>query len=495
MKRVQAMIEFFTLLMQLGCSYKGTGLCPVYDNDQLCRPLKKYLTEFVWRQMFGLQSYCVSFMLCDLLQAINVNVDMEVNMADIGAQSSISMEDLCSKSLDKFRKSEKIPHVLVNQVTQLYWNLDFAWRKLCLIQNLQNQMFCQQNLLLRYRLISTAHYWMFEDILPATSGLKTVDRSLIVNRLAEAAQTLTSMSAALKQQRGEMSIIKTAIDHRLKWAVGANPNLMTLMNEFSHATISKDNAMDNICALTEQTLTKAMAILRYENLRSTTADAHDDDQKLLNLITRWEKICMMASCMNVITSIEEGLIELLDPEGPIDHIWLNHVAALINDIIEQIETDLSNIERSVTNLPDELQLCAHHLRNLMGTHHRIAPKVLGVINSLYQFVDKTQQDVIDDYIERHQMIKETIEELQGHIMSKDFTEEIVNASLDQIAMLVDEITVIFDGLIDVDRMLSQSIENKSKVAQLQQQESANNRADSPSRPKGQKGEIFLLFSI
>lgn len=422
---------------------------------------------------------------------------MEINMGDVGAQSTISMEDLCTKSLDKFRKTEKIPNLLVNQVTQLYWNLEFAWRKLCLIENLKNQMCSQQNLLLRYRFISTAHYWMFEDILPATSGINTIDRSVIISRLAESAQSISAFSSTIKAQRDELTKLKTSIDHRLKWAVGANPNLMTLMNEFSYATSNKDNLMDSICALADDALTKALAILRYENLRSTTADAHDDDQKFMNLITRWEKMCMMTSCVNVITPVEEGLIELLDPEGPIDPIWLIHVTALIDNMIEQIQNDIGNVEKSMSNIPDELQACTHQLRNLMATHHRIAPKVLGVINSVYQFVDQTQQAIIDDYIGRHQTITETLDDLQSHIMSKDYTEDIVNTSLKQIAVLLDEIAVIFDGLIDVDRMLSQSIENKSKVAQLQQQENVS-RADSPSRPKGQKGkeeilDIFFAF--
>lgn len=501
-RRIEAMIEFFTLLMQLGCSYKGTGMSPVYDNDQLCRPLKKYLAEFVWRKLFGLQSYCVTFMLCDLLQAINVNVDTEINMADVGAQSTTSMEDLCSKSVDKFRKSDKIPASLINQVTQLYWHLDFAWRKQCLMQNIQSQMFGQENMLLRYRLILTAHFWMFEDILPAKSGfsVKTIDRSVIMNRLADAVQTITTLLASIKQQRNELGVLKTAIDHRLKWAAGANPNLSTLMTQFSEETVGKDNFIDQIEKLVRDVLTHGMAVLRYEELRSTRCDEHEDDRKFLTLIGRWEKMCMMTSCMTVITPIEEGLIELLDPEGPIDHIWLSHVAALINDMIEQLQTEIDGVEKTLTNLPDELQSCAYHLRNLMVAHHRVAPKVLGVINSVYQFVDATQQAIIDKYIEQHQMITETIDELQSHIMSQDLTEEIVSTSLDQITVVIDEIAVIFDGLVDLDGMVSQSVDNKSRVAQLQQQEGATNRPDSPSRPKAQKGEqdtrvFFQSFTL
>lgn len=489
------MIEFFTLLMQLGCSYKGTGICPIYDNDQLCRPLKKYLIEFVWRKMFGLQSYCVSFILCELLQAININVDMEINMADVGAQSTISVEDLCSKSLERFRKTEKIPNTLTSQVTQLYWNLDFAWRKLCLIQNIQNQLFSQQNLLLRYRLILTAHFWMFEEVLPATSGfsVETIDRSSIVSRIADASQAITTLFASIKQQRNELCVLKTAIDHRLKWAVGANPNLLTLRHDFVQATSEKDNLINDICRLAETTLAKGVAILRYEHLRSTMSDAQDDDQIFMNLIGRWEKMCMVTSCTTIITPIEEGLIELLDPEGPIDHIWLSHVAALIHDMIDQIQNEIGSIEKSLKDLPDELQSCAYHLRNLMATHHRTAPKVLGVINLVYHIVDQAQQGMIDDYIVRHQTIKEIIDEIQSHIMSKDLTEDIVDTSIDQISPLVDEIVVIFDGLIDVDRMIPQPTENKSKVSQLQQQET---RPDSPSKSRAQKGKpVLMLFGV
>lgn len=504
MKRVEAMIEFFTLILQLACSFKGAGICPVYDDDQLCRPLKKYLIDFVWRKMFGLQSYCVAFILCDLLQGIDVNIDNEINMVDVGAQNMVSMEELCQKSIDTFTKKEKISHVIINQVTTLCWSLDVAWRKLCNIQNIQNQITCQQNVLLRSKLILTAHFWMFEEVLTTQTGFTVSmrNRSSIMLQLDEVTRTLTAFQSNVQRQRDELLVLTTAIKQRLKWAVGANPNLMALMNEFVAAITTKDELIDSIGLLAAIALKECASILQYEKLRVSTPEAIEEDQKFLNLVSRWEKSCMMISCMTVVTPVEEALIELLDPEGPIDNDWLNNVAALIDEMIDQVQQDISKIEKEIANSQDELQSCAYRLRNLMANHHRIAPKILILINSLYRIVDEIQKSVINQYVERHNLLQDTINELQGHVMSKDFTEELVNTSLKQIAELIDTIKTIFNDLIDVEGLLSFHSDCDKKInvlstpviAQIQHQDNIASRPSSPSKTKAQKG-IFLSKNL
>lgn len=126
------MVEFFTMILQIACSFKATGSTaqPVYEDSQLCRPLRKYLTDFVCRRMFGLQSYCMSVILTDLLHGIDVDVDSEINMVDVGAQNFVSMEELCGKSVEKYIRNERIPKIMVTQASTLCWHLDVAWRKL-----------------------------------------------------------------------------------------------------------------------------------------------------------------------------------------------------------------------------------------------------------------------------------------------------------------------------------------------------------------------------
>lgn len=499
-KKIEAMVEFFTMILQIACSFKAAGMTSVYEDGQLCRPFRKYLTDFVWRKMFGLQSYCVTVILCDLLHGIDVDVEIEINLVDVGAQNIISMEELCRKSVDKYIRNEKLPKMMVTQATTLCWSLDGAWRKLCTIQNIQNQVTCKQSTLLRSQLILTAHFWMYEEALTKQTGFKIIptrNRATILLQLDETTRTLTALQPSVQRQKNELSVLTTAINQRLKWAAGANPQLVDLMNEFLNTISSRQNIIEQISLLATATIKKSFAILQYEKLRMSTTEALDEDQKFLSLVSRWEKCCTIAqSCANIVTPVEEALIEMLDPEGPIDRMWLNNVSGLIDEMLNQSQQDISKIEREIVDSQDELQSPAYRMRALLATHNRIAPKILSLVNANYRFVDEDKKFILSDYVEKHNLMKETIAELQGHILSKDFTEELVNVTLNQTAQLLSKLKGTFNNLINVGNLLSEidKIPSPSIIAQIQQQDCSISRPNSPSKSKTPKG-IFSLTSF
>lgn len=491
-KKIKAMVEFFTMILQIACSFKAAGLNPVYEDNQLARPLRKYLTDFVWRKMFGLQSYCVAVILCDLLHGIDVDVESEINLVDVGAQNIISMEELCSKSVEKYLRNEKVPKMIVTQAKTLCWNLDGAWRKLCTIQNLQNQVNCHQNTLLRSQLILTAHFWMYEEALTKQTGfsiIPTRNRATIMLQLDETTKTLTTVKSTIQRQRDELLVLITAINQRLKWAAGANPNLVDLMNDFVSAIATRHDLIERIGLLATLTLKESSSILQYEKLRVSTTEALEEDQKFLNLVARWEKCCTLTqTSTNMVTPTEAGLIELLDPEGPIDRMWLNNVAGLIDEMVNQVQQDISKMEREIVDSQDELQSCAYRLRALMATHNRIAPKILSLVNAIYRIIDEDKKAIIGEYVDKHNLMKETVTELQGHILSKDFTEELVNVTLNQTADLMKTLKDTFNHLISVGNLTTESEKILTPtIAQIQQQDFSISRPNSPSKSKTQKG--------
>lgn len=500
-KKIEAMVEFFTMILQIACSFKAAGLNPVYEDSQLCRPLRKYLTDFVCRRMFGLQSYCVAVILCDLLHGIDVDVDIEINLVDISAQNLVFMEEMCTKSVENYLRAEKIPKILVSQATNLCWNLDVAWRKLCTVQNIQNQVQNVQNTLLRSQLILTAHFWMYEEALTKQTGFSIVptrNRATIMLQLDETTKTLTALQSTVQRQKDELLVLTTAINQRLKWAAGANPNLVDLMNEFVSAVTRRQELVERIGLLATVALKESSSILQYEKLRVSTTEALDEDQKFLNLVARWEKCCsVVQSYGTAVTPVEEALIELLDPEGPIDRSWLNSVAPLIDEMINQVQQDISTIERNIVNSQDELQSCAYRLRALMVTHNRIAPKILQLVNAIYQIIDDDKKLIVAEYVDKHNSMKETITELQGHILSKDFTEHLVKVTLNQTADLLNSLKDTFDNLINVGNLFAENEKmlTAPAIAQLQHQDCVISRPTSPSKSKTHKGIYFIFYTI
>lgn len=489
-KRVETMMEIFTLILQLACSFKGTGICPVYSDELLCRPVRKFLADFVWRQMLGLHSFTAATFMGNLIESSGINIDEEINLTDIGARNVVSMDELCGKAIETITRNGKISSVGINRATALCWNLDMTCRKFNTIQNILRQIQWHGECLSRSEHLLAAHLWMYEEAL-ATQPTFTVhtskNRAAIMHQLTEATQTLGSMKTAIQRKRGELMVLITAITQRLKWAVGANPGLNELMVQFGQSVTSKRDLMDKACLLATITLKYCTSVLHYEKLRVSTVDALEEDQRFLDLVSRWEKSCMMAqSCSTMVTPTEEALVELLDPEGPIDRAWLNNVASLIDDMTDQVQQEIGSSEKEMVTAQDDLQSCSYRLRALMTTHHRIAGKVLHLLKSLYRIVDDVAKNEITEHLDKHNALLVTLTELHGHVLSKDFTEVIVNGTLEQIADVLGDIKDIFDKLIRIDSYANESVQ-AAVIGQLQQEENCLSRPESPSRSKIQKG--------
>lgn len=499
-KRVETMIEVFTLILQLACSFKGTGICPVYNDELLCRPVRKFIADFVWRQMLGLQSFTAAIFLGNLLESNGIDIDGEINLTDIGARNVVSMDELCGKGIEMISRNAKIMSVAMNRATAMYWNLDMTWRKLNTIQNIQRQIQWQGECLNRSEHLLAAHLWMYEEALatqPTFTIQTTKNRAAIMHQLTDATQTLAALKTAIQRKRDELMVLITAIMQRLKWAVGANPDLNELMTQFSRSVTSKRDLLDKACLLAAITLKHCTSVLQYEKLRVSTVEALDEDQRFLDLVSRWEKSCMMAqSCSTMVTPTECRIGELLDPEGPIDRTWLNNVASLIDDMTDQVQQEIGSSEKEIVSAQDDLQSCAHRLRALMATHHRIAGKVLHLLKSMYRLVDDVVKNAITEHLDKHNEMLITITELHGHVLSKDFTEEIVNGILKQIAGVLGEIKEVFDKLIAIDSFANDMVRETAQppiISLLQQEENCLSRPESPLRSKNPKGQSHFNF--
>jgi PI-3-kinase-related kinase SMG-1 len=51
LKRIQAMQEFFHMATQLAAALQGMNGGAVFDEEQMARPIKKFIAEFVRKQV------------------------------------------------------------------------------------------------------------------------------------------------------------------------------------------------------------------------------------------------------------------------------------------------------------------------------------------------------------------------------------------------------------------------------------------------------------
>lgn len=447
------MIEVFTLIREITESFNGTIPPSVHSDKVLCRPIRKFTVDFVRYRMRGCQSLATTLFAVQVIQCVGLDVAAEVDSKDIGAHSLISLEELWEKVSEI--KTKKRSQRILDGITLALTNLSMAHSRVNSVRSTQHQIQYQRASLEQSEHLLTAHLMVYEEVLAAQPSftLPTLkNRLFFMHQLSDATQQLTSISTAIQRKRDELMVLTTAISQRLKWAVGANPDLNELMTEFSSNVTVKRDHMDKACLLTAITIKHCLSVMQYEKLRVTTAEAIEDDQRFLDLVSRWEKSCTMAqSCSSMVTPTEEAIVELLDPEGPIDRTWLNNVGSLIDDMTDQLQQEISNSEKEMVNAQDELQTCAYRLRALLATHHRIAGKVLHLLKSFYLFVNAQGKIEVTNRLAKHNAMLNTLAELHGHVLSKDFTEDVVNDSLHQINTVLMDIKENFDELITTSR--------------------------------------------
>lgn len=480
----------------MACAFKGSDVCSVYDDDSLSRPLRNFIANYIWRLQLGVASHSMSLVLCGFLQKIDMNIDDEVDLLDIGALSKVSLEDLCRKGVHNAIKSGDFTSRTLTHATTLCVNLDTTWRKKEIITYLQNAVCTQSETLKRRKCLLAAHYWMYEDITgnKLTAGCMDADlinRAAILVLLNNKLKTLSAWRAPLSKMRDEIASFVTAITQRLKWAVGANPGLIKLLTSFSDIVKLKCKNFDKTAELVELVVTSCNAVLYYESLRIATPEALEQDQRFLDLVSRWEKSCtMIQSCSNVVSPVEEALVELLDPEGPIDHIWLSNVADLIDDMTDQIQSHINKADKGIVMSQENLSNCAHRLRLLMGKHHRMAGEVRTLLRTTLK-VEGTHIAPIKEYLKRYKEFLDTISELHGNMLSKDFTEQVVDGTLQHISILLVAIGRIFDDLFLFENDLKDAtIPTTSENVDDKHQSLVESRSVSPATRKRKGNYIF-----
>nr|KAG5704900.1 hypothetical protein BaRGS_003883 [Batillaria attramentaria] len=78
LKRLQAMQEFFHMVTQLAAALQGLNGGAVYDDEQMAKPIKKFIAEFVRKQMIGFPSQLLGCVTCLLVESLGAPGDGDV---------------------------------------------------------------------------------------------------------------------------------------------------------------------------------------------------------------------------------------------------------------------------------------------------------------------------------------------------------------------------------------------------------------------------------
>lgn len=458
-KKLECLVQFFTECLQTACGFKGTEQGNAMNSDLHCRPVKHYIAAFVWRAVFGIGPLSTAQVIVTVMEGTAFNLHGELNKK---TKESGSLEELCKKTVNFSLNAEVYSVSLLNQASSLCITLDKTWKKRERVIQLKETIKKLKDEISTSQMLSSAHYWLHEHSLVSQQNLFSlcpVSRAGILLQFKSSLQNLAVWNQAVELHKSVLQGVTTDVLQRLKWAVGANPGLEETLIDFNARSTNHRNKCDKECLLAAVCTKYVQSLWNFEIQRFHTPDGMEKDKEFLQIISSYEQACIiLEQYSSLMTTVEEAVVELLDPEGPIDHVWLNNVHALLRNIMKQISLDITNEEKHVVTAQDKLQMHAHTLRTLMG-HHHMSSDIRALLKRAMK-LNEAHQSNIREYLIRYKLFIDTISELYTNVLSKDFTEKMVEVSLEQISMLNKMIMAVYDDLF---MFGLEELENESAV--------------------------------
>ncbi|XP_063980993.1 serine/threonine-protein kinase SMG1 [Diachasmimorpha longicaudata] len=419
-KRLQTIREFFTMCREIGNAFKGNdGSMNIYDDERLNKPVKSFTADYVSRQLLGVTSQTLAILLCFLLERAGLNVTEEIEQRDIGAESKVSLQELCRKNIDICLKSGIFTSSILGQASAFCNTFKSVWRHKQSAKVAQQSVEVTRASLQRLQIEFTAHQWLHEDCFltrPNITTLNPLNRSNFMLELQKTATTLTSLQSRLCEAREQQQNLVACVDQRLKWAAGANPALAEVMAAFGNAVLSSNDRLSHQRSLAISVANTCNSILHYEALRTKTSESITTDAHFVKLIQQWEASCLLETNLSVsVSTIEESLVELLQLENNIDVNGLMRAEKLISDAIVENENFrqknqmFHNMERM--RMKEELE----KLQQTLTEHHRLMTDVRGLLKTIVEQENiPGLQEYLAEYKAFMDSISAVVKELEPH---------------------------------------------------------------------------------
>ncbi|KAM7372511.1 hypothetical protein PAMP_009675 [Pampus punctatissimus] len=357
-------------------SATGSGVA-VVSEEQMSRPIKAFTAEFVRQMLMGLPSQALGLALCSTLSALGLDVVAQVEAKDFGAESKVSLDELCKKTVEQSLASGRVSQLLLNRATVLASSYDTAWKKVDLLRRLDGSLEAAKASLQRSQLHIAMFQWQHEDVLGPNNQPLSVSippRSVILSNMKKKLYKLSQDEGAIVAIQEKLVSLEASIEQRLKWAGGANPALAPVLQDFEitirerRAMVARENQR------TSQVTFLCSTILNFEGLRTRSPEALNMDAALFELLKRCQQTCSYAAQFNsTVSPLELQLLHRLSPvlDLPIGSSdWLSCAQRQLEEELSIERRTQEEREQQLESCGETLQLLVDSIKTILSNHNR-----------------------------------------------------------------------------------------------------------------------------
>uniref|UniRef100_A0A8C2ZRH5 non-specific serine/threonine protein kinase n=1 Tax=Cyclopterus lumpus TaxID=8103 RepID=A0A8C2ZRH5_CYCLU len=396
LKRLQTIRDFFRLCASFAqtLSGKSSGVA-VVSEEQMTRPIKAFTAEFVRQMLMGLPSQALGLALCSTLSALGLDVVAQVEAKDFGAESKVSLDDLCKTAVEQGLASGRVSQLLLNRATVLASSYDAAWKKVDLLRRLDVSLEAAKASLQRSQLHIAMFQWQHEDVLGPNNQPLSVSippRSVILGNMKKKLYKLSQDEGSIVAIQEKLASLEASIEQRLKWAGGANPALAPVLQDFEmtirerRAMVARENQR------TSQVTFLCSTILNFEGLRTRSPEALSMDAALFELLKRCQQTCSYAAQFSsTVSPLELQLLPVLDlPIGSPD--WLSCAQRQLEEELSVERRTQEEREQQLESCGEALQLLVDSIKTILSNHNR----QLADVKHLLRAMSKDEEAALAD---------------------------------------------------------------------------------------------------
>ncbi|XP_063170959.1 serine/threonine-protein kinase SMG1 [Candoia aspera] len=420
LKRLQTIKEFFRLCGTFSKTLSGinsiedqntvNGPVPMvnvktlyrnscFSEDQMAKPIKAFTADFVRQLLIGLPNQALGLTLCSFISALGVDIIAQVEAKDFGAESKVSVDDLCKKAVEHNIQIGKYSQLVMNRATVLASSYDTAWKKHDLVRRLETSISSCKTSLQRVQLHIAMFQWQHEDLLlnrPQAMTVTPPPRSAILASMKKKLHTLGQIEASIAAVQEKLAALEASIEQRLKWAGGANPALAPVLQDFDATIAERRNLVLKESQRANQVTFLCSNIIHFESLRTRTAEALNLDAALFELTKRCQQMCSFASQFNsTVSDLELRLLHRVGtshdhPIGSSEWLVIAH-KQLTQDTSAQ-RTAQAEKEQHIDTVCETIQNLVDSIKTVLTGHNR----QLGDVKHLLKAMAKDEEAALAD---------------------------------------------------------------------------------------------------
>ncbi|XP_076263990.1 serine/threonine-protein kinase Smg1 isoform X2 [Rhynchophorus ferrugineus] len=427
LKRIMAITDFFALAQEMCANIQGTRQTVIYTDEQLTKPVKQYIADFISRQLLGVTPEAITYAICCILQDLHLDVTHEIEQKDIGAESKVPLDELYHKAYNVLIKDGAFTANVVSQASSLEMNLKTAWDKIQEPKKIEQKLSVLQSSAYRLQSQIAVHNLMFNDVLLLTN-LKSVRSKFLLEMQTE----LTGLRVTYKQLIDSKEKQEKLVDkayQRLNWAKGANPNVVEILAAFQTAVKSRDTSLTIEQKIVDNVLTSCNVILQHELLRTNTVDPTKEFDKLfLSSFEKWRIACQYSESKSEnLQPAEERILNMLTLDMVKDPKWLLQLSGLITEIITICQKTLSDKKNEMFLKTDTLAALMGNFKNLYNNHTKLMQDVKSLLKIMSKIEDYSvaTQAFIQSYKKYVEHFGALFNVFKDHSVNKNVIEDVM----------------------------------------------------------------------